>query len=237
MAGGPYCILDAATYPDQTTCEAFGTGRDSQFIFLGWGEGAWADKTLKDGTSLKTVRETATLHCADCHDVDINSHGSDADTPYMINGSSLNDHCWKCHASTTYSDTNTTGGSRINHANVDANVWGSNGLNGGSRLDPAAAAATFEGQCLNCHGGADYDGYGAIHGIPSGTDSRVSQKRYRFLGGSYMTYGWAGGDFVNSGVSGTCYFTGSATQPWSMCAKHSGTSGGDSSLYFRQTSY
>jgi len=236
LYGGPYCIIDPADAPDQATCESLGTGRDTRWIVVGWGETAWANYTLKNGTSLKAERETVTLHCADCHTVDTNAHGGG--NSYMMTTSAIDTTCFTCHNQTTYNGSSNNGESRFNHT-TDANVW-SGKASGGSRLDPNSSSGTKTvGMCVLCHGGAHYDGYGAIHGIPSSsTDLRRSQPRYRFIGGSTMSYGYAGSDWSTAGTAGTCYFISPDPQPWSYCSHHAaGTVSGSSSQYPKPVSY
>jgi hypothetical protein len=190
-----------------------------------WGDAAWVDKTLKNGTRIITdgIYESAAMHCADCHTVDYNSHG--ASNGFMLEATSIDGECWLCHNSAVYSD-NASGATRWSH-DKDAGAWAGGkgakiGLYGGN---------TDGSHCRNCHGGkigqggtmVGYDGYGGIHGLPSGTDPRSGEERYRFIGGDYMSHApasWTG----TSGGTPTCYFDSSSTsQDWSGCTQHSGT--------------
>ena len=231
IAGTNRCVDLAAT----TTALCSAKGGNWTWM-LGWSSAAWANKTLKNGTNLQTVRETATLHCSDCHTVDQNAHGGA--NRFMLTVSTIDGSCFTCHNQTTYDGTANTGESRFNHT-TDSNVW-SSGATGGSRLDATAAPGANVGMCLLCHGGAHYDGYGAIHGIPStSTDVRTSQNpRYRFIGGGTMSYYYAGGDWQSLNTGGTCYFINPDPQPWSYCSHHgAGTSGGSNSQYRKPITY
>jgi hypothetical protein len=189
-----------------------------------WGVGAWVTKTLKDGTELTTVREAAAMHCADCHTVDYNSHG--ASNGFMLEATSIDGECWLCHNSNVYSNTSSSL-TRWSH-DEDSSVWAGGK---GSRIgmygpDPYPTDGSY---CRDCHGGrignfssAFVDGYGGIHGLPSGADSRSGEERYRFIGGDYMSHtpaSWTG----TSGGTPTCYFDPvDKTQDWSGCTQHAG---------------
>jgi hypothetical protein len=187
-----------------------------------WGDAAWVDKTLKNGTRIISdgIYESAAMHCADCHTVDYNSHG--ASNGFMLEADSIDGACWLCHNSAVYSD-NASGATRWSH-DKDAGAWAGGkgskiGLYGGN---------TDGSYCRNCHGGSIgdggtfVDGYGGIHGLPSGADPRSGEERYRFIGGDYMSHApasWTG----TSGGTPTCYFGASTAQDWSGCTQHSGT--------------
>jgi hypothetical protein len=178
-----------------------------------WGSGAWVSNVLTNGTQLTTVRETATLHCADCHTVDQNAHGGTND--FMMTASTVDGTCYQCHNSSVYSD-NSSALTRWSHDN-EGQAWsaGKETLFGGSF-------------CLNCHGGqigdggSFLDGYGGMHGMDSGTiglDPKSGQPRYRFQGGIYMSHD--PGDWTGTGGSdGSCYFAASKTVDWSNCGQH-----------------
>jgi hypothetical protein len=184
-----------------------------------WSDEAWVDKTLKNGTRLITdgIYESAAMHCADCHTVDYNSHS--ASNGFMLEASSIDGECWLCHNSTVYSN-NASGATRWSH-DKDAGAYASGkgakiGMYGGN---------TDGSYCRNCHGGnigvlgSFVDGYGGIHGLPSGTDSRSGEERYRFIGGDYMSHSpasWTG----TSGNTPTCYFGADTTVDWSGCTNH-----------------
>jgi hypothetical protein len=211
-------VLDVYTQFDPTNPSHHavrGTAYNSHDV--DWGDTAWVDRTLQNGDQLITdaVYEAATLHCSDCHTVDQNAHGGS--NGFMLQASSIDNTCYLCHNASTYSN-NSSSDTRWDHSN-DSGVWdagkgskiGTYGVNEGSI-------------CLNCHGGDPAnDGFGGIHGLQSGTDPRSGEERYRFQGGSYMSHtpsSWT----TTSGGTATCYFdSGSATQAWSLCAKHSGT--------------
>ncbi len=188
-----------------------------------WDDPAWVNSTLKDGTNLQTVKETARLHCADCHTVDLNAHGGS--NIFMLTGSTIDDTCWTCHSNATYSNSGASRNQSRQDHRFDGRVLRSSGVQ----------SKVGNSYCLNCHAGnVSYDGWGAIHGIPSGNDPRLAQERYRFIGGSYMTYdgkGW------NTTTQGTCYFASSRSQPFSNCNQHSGSRSGYTPNYGRDTKY
>jgi hypothetical protein len=78
---------------------------------------------------------------------------------------------------------------------------------------------------MNCHGGrigeggtfTGYDGFGGIHGLQAGTDSRSGLQRYRFQGGAYMSHD--PGSWTDTSETSSCYFAG-ADQDWSNCGQH-----------------
>jgi hypothetical protein len=175
----------------------------------GWVAGAWVTRTLKNGTQMTTVRETATLHCADCHTVDTNAHGGS--NSFMLVGTTVDATCGVCHnTTTTYSATATAeGNSRFMHASYDSHVW------------DTGMQSSFGGYCRNCHGGDPskaYGAYGEIHGRKQ-TDSRGggSTNSYRFVGGTYMTY--VPSSWTAATASGTCYYN-SKAEPFSSCTQH-----------------
>jgi hypothetical protein len=213
---------------DKATCENYSA--KAVWTSTGWGATAWVSTTLKDGTVQDVVRETATLHCADCHTVDTNAHGGA--NIYMLTAATIDGVCWTCHSSSTYGNL-TAATSRFDHKR-DANVWDAGT---GSKLDSNTSGAF----CLNCHGGAEYDGYGAIHGIAAGSDQRLSdngktQERYRFIGGSYMSMET---DFTTASTV-TCYMNSNSKNEtrWSNCTQHgAGAAGTDTTQYSRGTEY
>jgi hypothetical protein len=179
-----------------------------------WGDTAWVDRTLQSGLSLITdsLYESATLHCSDCHTVDQNAHGGA--NGFMLQASSIDGTCYLCHEQTAYED-NTAGSTdtRWDHSNESA------------AFDPAvgsilgAYGGTAGSMCLNCHGGDPaVEGFGGIHGLPSGVDVRSGLERYRFQGGSYMSHD--PGSWTGTTGSATCYFAGTSAQDWSNCTKH-----------------
>ncbi|UCH80676.1 MAG: cytochrome c3 family protein, partial [Nitrospiraceae bacterium] len=183
-----------------------------------WGDGAWVDRELKNTTMLITdnIYESAQLHCADCHTVDYNAHGGA--NGFMLQASSIDDTCYLCHNSNVYSNSS-SGLTRWSHDN-DSAVWGDSKW---------AKIGEYNGNlgsaCMNCHGGNPAtDGFGGIHGLPSGADPRSGEERYRFMGGSYMSH--QPGSWTTTGGTATCYFAGSKTQDWSNCTQHSGTETG-----------
>ena len=181
-----------------------------------WGAGAWASWILKNDTQITTVRETANLHCADCHTVDYNAHGGV--NGYMLQASSIDDTCWLCHNSNVYSATGDSG-SRFDH-NVDSS----------RTMDPENGSlvgqydTNFGSRCLLCHGGDPaVDGLGGIHGLPpTPTDWRTGEQRFRFQGGARLSFlpvdNWTG-----NGGDGTCYTQSSGTS-WAQCSSHEGNS-------------
>jgi hypothetical protein len=182
-------------------------GKAYNTVNANWPSTAWVSRTLKNGTQMTTVRESAQLHCADCHTVDQNAHG--ASTAAMLIASTVDGTCWSCHSNNVYNfgAANETQ-SRFDHSTND----GQNTF--------TDVTTPFNSACLNCHGGdPEVDGYGGIHGLP-GNDPRSGQPRYRFIGGVYMAAypgTWTG----TSGTTPTCYFqTNSKTQPFASCAQH-----------------
>jgi len=185
-----------------------------------WGAGAWVNRTLKSGTSLTSVYEAATLHCADCHTTDQNAHGGA--NGFMLQASSIDGTCYLCHNSGVYGDVS-SGLTRWSHNN-DGGVRGNYSYIGNYNGNPGS-------ECMLCHGGnigdggSFIDGYGGIHGM-SGTDSRSGQTKYRFQGGSYMAHD--PGSWTGTSGSATCYFSNqSDTVDWSNCTQHGGTKAGD----------
>ena len=180
-----------------------------------WGAGAWVANSLKSGQELTTVFEAAQLHCADCHTVDSADGGAHGGANgFMLQAASIDGTCYLCHNSNVYSNNSSTL-TRWSHDNEPA-VW---------NTDKGALIGGYGGVvgsiCLNCHGGNPVtDGFGGIHGLPSGTDPRSGQERYRFQGGAYMSHD--PGSWDTTGGSATCYFAGSKNQDWSACTQHSG---------------
>jgi len=222
----------------------------------------WQNVTLKSGQQLQTVQETARLHCADCHTVDVNAHGSA--TPWMLtaagtgspNNSPIDNTCFQCHSSNYF------GGAvgRWDHSDDGSNPWAwrykaGNPLNleGGpsfwgsyatSYTDKSASNSNEDlSYCLNCHGGgngaeAAASMYGGIHGL-AGTDARGNTQRYRFMGGAYLAVNPGGNnDWTNQNATVTCYASSSANR-WATCAKHDNSQGDKGWTYTgnRGTSY
>jgi hypothetical protein len=202
-----------------------------------WGDAAWVNAPLKNGTNLMDNYEASTLHCADCHTVDLNAHGGGND--FMLTSATIDDTCYQCHNSNVYSDNYVAGTTRWDHSN-ETQAWN------------AGNESTFGGSfCLNCHGGqigdggSFLDGYGGMHGMDSGTtggpgslgvDPNSGQPRYRFQGGIYMSHD--PGDWTGTGGSdGSCYFAASKTVDWSSCGQHNSLQQGRtvSPLYSRGT--
>ena len=216
------------------TTEAGCTG--AGFVWGQWVEGAWINATLVNGTGLFSGRETARLHCADCHSVDANAHGSA--NGFMLQAASIDGTCGLCHnITTTYSDTATN----VEYSRHD-HTDDSNHTMDATRGSLLGEYDGYPGSvCLLCHGGAHYDGYGAIHGIPaSPLDIRTNLSRYRFTGGSTMSRNITSpsDDWDIGGASASCYFADPDPQPWSKCQHHS--LGGATTVdtqYGRGTSY
>jgi hypothetical protein len=203
----------------------------------GWGTGSgqyWTANTLKSGQSLKTVRETAQLHCADCHLVDQNAHGSSkvfmliGDPTNSFSGTSTIDAtCYLCHERAVHEDG--TGG-RWDH-NSDGSVW-----SGGKE--------TFwdDSYCFNCHGGGNGSEayiaqYGGIHGL-NGTDTMTGEPRWRFQGGAYLSPNPGdAGEWTTQSAEVVCYAQTSANK-WSNCSRHDGGSDNEAGYnYSRGTAY
>jgi predicted CxxxxCH...CXXCH cytochrome family protein len=192
-----------------------------------WGDTAWVDRTLKSGSQLITdnLYESAQLHCADCHTVDAGVGGAHGGSNgFMLQASTIDNTCYLCHNSATYSN-NSSSDTRWSHDNESA-VWdvGAGAVIGDYDSTDGTDAGSI---CRNCHGGDPVtDGFGGIHGLPAGSDPRSGEQRYRFIGGSYMSYqpsSWTG----TTGGTPTCYFDPSAkTVDWSYCTHHNGTDTG-----------
>jgi hypothetical protein len=191
-----------------------------------WGDNAWVDTTLKSGQSLRVVYETARLHCADCHTVDQAAHGGP--NGFMLQESSIDATCYNCHSEQVYQESGALSGSRWPHDGPDSGNFfntGNSAKIGEYRSNPGSI-------CLNCHGGRigeggtfiGYDGYGGIHGLPSGVDTRSGEERYRFQGGSYMSH--SPGSWTTTAGSNTCYFAAGSSQDWSNCTRHNDTETG-----------
>jgi hypothetical protein len=222
-------VLDAyGQYDPSNTSHHAVRGRAYSSHDTDWGSTAWVDVALK-GSGLDLVSsglyETAMLHCADCHTVDQAAHGGA--NGFMLQASTIDGTCYRCHNSNVYS-ANGAAGSRWTH-NQDSSVWSGS---------DAALIGAYRGdvgsKCMLCHGGKigeagtviGYDGYGGIHGLPSGVDTRSGEERYRFQGGSYMSH--SPGSWTTTAGSSTCYFEG-GDQDWSSCTRHTGTETGRTS--------
>jgi len=201
-----------------------------------WSSTTFVNRTLKSGQNLQSVRETATLHCADCHTVDTNAHGG-ANIFMLTAGGTSNTNstidktCTQCHNSGTY--INGTGG-RWDHKN-ERDVWG----------DGTASASNWDNsECLLCHGGgsADYNGmmeqFGGIHGM-NNNDPRGNMPPYRFMGGSYLYPNPDGNNNWTGTASGPTCYTSTSGNSWAKCNKHDGRTGnkGWPYNYGRPTSY
>jgi len=253
----------------------FATGNPSHHAVLGqrytsvdsnWAQSTWVNTTLKSGDALQTTRETSRLHCADCHTVDVNAHGSN--TPWMLtasgsgspNSSPIDATCFQCHASSVYF--NGTGG-RWDHS-IEGDAWSWKWKGNGGRYDVeggpswwGSTASTFtDGAatgnndlsfCMNCHGGgsadetADTRTYGAIHGLTNNSDPRGGKERYRFMGGAYITANPGDNNGWTAVTEPTCYGA-SASNAWSTCSKHDGKTGAKGKTswnynYGRSTAY
>jgi hypothetical protein len=217
-----------------------------------WTSSTWTSHTLRNGDIMNVVRETGTLHCADCHLTENNAHGAqnawhmlqsgtpdDNTTDYAMTNASFGTTaatvCWKCHSSSVYTPNSPSSGSRFTHS-------------GDTSWDVAYAAssngANLGPTCLTCHGG---DGFGHIHGRGSATDGdngtytagSGTYGKYRFMPGAWMQWkpGSSNNDNAWTETSGsTCYFPSSASA-WSNCTNHQGGSSGSSANYGRATTY
>jgi hypothetical protein len=60
-----------------------------------WDTATWTDYTLKDaaGSTMSTIKETATLHCADCHLSEQNAHGA-VNAWHMLRNGEPSGSCW-----------------------------------------------------------------------------------------------------------------------------------------------
>jgi hypothetical protein len=213
----------------------------------GWTAAAWSTHDLRSGDVMNVVRETATLHCSDCHLSESNAHGAsnawhmlqdgtvdnytnDSNMGGLQNSSNLNSNiCYKCHNRSIYQDTGSTV-PRVSH-DEDGDWYDSDygGATEGAELGPV---------CLNCHAG---DNFGNIHGVSGQYDpdnatwpiTGTQYTRYRFMPGAWMRWSPGGGtsstaagddsDWEASSQNGTCYFPNSSS--WSDCGQHNGTPG------------
>jgi hypothetical protein len=196
-----------------------------------WSATTFVNRTLKSGQSLTTVRETAQLHCADCHTVDQNAHGGanifmlTAGSNASNTGSTIDNTCLQCHNSTVY--VNGTGG-RWDHKN-EGDVW---------RNGAASASDWDSSECLLCHGGGsgDFTGrveqYGGIHGM-NNDDPRAGTgfPPYRFMGGSHIYPNPGGNNSWNAAANNTTCYGSSAANSWSSCNKHNGSTGSKGWIY------
>ncbi len=146
--------------------------------------------TTKNGENLQTVGETAGLHCSDCHLNELNAHGT-VSRFFLASGTTDSDvawngavgqatmPCYRCHSSTTYNSSGTTG--RFDHARD-------------SNRTLATMTSPLGIICFNCHGGYSNrpeGALGAIHGTNetyNPGNGAVSSKRYRFMSGSVMRF-------------------------------------------------
>ena len=104
-----------------------------------WPSTAWVSRTLKNSTQLTTVRESASLHCADCHTVDQNAHG--ASNSAMLIATTVDGTCWSCHSTNVYNNgaANETQ-SRFDHSSND-------GGNTFTQVSAYAYSGAFGGLC------------------------------------------------------------------------------------------
>jgi len=219
-------------------------GNNSQHAVLGprystnnsnWGTAVWVNTALKSGQNMQTVRERVQLHCADCHTVDTNAHGSATEFMLTASGtgtgtSPVDLTCYQCHTGSVYYN-GSNAASRYPHSAY-------------SRPFSATRGSTWASSiCLNCHGAgnkneADIAKWGGIHGI-TGTDTVSSQPRYRFIGGTMMS-GNPGnnGSWTTAPTSLTCYFQ-TNTNRLSQCTYHNGGQTNRSATfnYGRATTY
>jgi hypothetical protein len=235
-------------------------GNPSQHAVLGaryatnnasWTAAAWTANATRKGQILNnsTVRETATLHCSDCHLCETNAHGATNAWHMSLDGT-VNNYtndtvmtgtsygtatlCAKCHNGYTAAGNS----SRFDHSQ-DGHWEGYAFGSAGAKLGPV---------CLLCHAG---DGFGHIHGRGSATDGDNTQynpannstngtyTKYRFMPGAWMQVqvGPNKGDADwNSTGAQTCYFNTVST--WSGCSQHStGSVSKWTTTYGRATTY
>jgi hypothetical protein len=237
----------------------YNTGNPSHHAVLGarysttdadWVSGTWTTHTLRDtslpgGGVMNVVRETATLHCSDCHLSETNAHGAvnawhmllngtpdDYASDEVMTGESMSNTasvvCYKCHNSSVYT-------------HDEDGKW-QNGTYG----DRTADSAHLGPGCLLCHAG---DGFGRIHGRGSATDgddgtysAGGTYSKYRFMPGAWMKWspGGASGtdsDWDTSNAGATCYFPASTETTWNSCNTHDGSTRGSSTNYDRARTY
>ncbi|WP_242393101.1 CxxxxCH/CxxCH domain c-type cytochrome [Anaeromyxobacter oryzisoli] len=177
-----------------------------------WPATAWTAYVTKEGQTLNasTVRETAQLHCSDCHLNEANAHGTrttwymladssfsdaTADNKFLATGSPTGtDSCFRCHAPGTYgegaanattqsrTDAHTGSCPRIDGPSVQTNLGANIGYDN-------SGDATHQIPCLMCHAGG---GLGYIHGMNftyKPYNGTVTSKTYRFQGGG-GTWRW-----------------------------------------------
>ena len=229
-------------------------GNPSQHAVLGgrysttnasWTATAWTGHTLRNGQVMNTARETARLHCSDCHLAEQNAHGAanawhllmngqsgDFTTDYDMGGKAPTDTasivCYKCHSSSVYANVASTANTRFSH-NRESRVWAANYGDGTAATDGAVLGAS----CLLCHAG---DGFGNIHGV-SGTYTSNGDTftRYRFMNGAWMYWdpGTSAGDAAwtdPNGTNGTCYMPPSSS--WTGCTQHADGAAGTQAVNF-----
>jgi predicted CxxxxCH...CXXCH cytochrome family protein len=147
-----------------------------------WDTNTWTtNHTLRSGDDITSVKETATLHCSDCHLSETSAHGA-ANAWYMLLNGTADDFttdqvmtdqdpqvqpesliCYKCHNSSVYTSIGTvTGAARADH-NLDVR-WDDDGK---AEFGTGSDRAYLGPACLLCHSG---DGFGHIHGRGSATD-------------------------------------------------------------------
>jgi hypothetical protein len=204
----------------------------------GWTSG----KTLKSGQTLATSEETSQLHCADCHSVDTNAHGS-ANANMMV-ASTVDATCYTCHASGTYSAT-ASAGSRVNHSMC------------GHTFDSGMESTFGTSFCFNCHAGTKLDTfpnpYGSIHGMQTGADPNYTtgtigskdtaglnkvEERWRFMGGQLGAWRESGANWNTNTDPVTCYMRTSGNA-YTNCTRHAGGVNGSkqSTTFSRELKY
>ncbi len=210
-----------------------------------WPDAAWTTYITKEGQNIRTVGETAGLHCSDCHLNEVNAHGSQY-TRYMlsdmdggdvayINGvlESATHVCAKCHERTVYAyDATNPTASQFPHKDMCVNPANPNdsdypdATHLGNRSDTGFGSHL---PCLACHGGVDF---GAIHGsnakyVPGGQAGIT--KRYRFMSGGAMRFFRPGettpvtdSTWEESGAAGISCYTINAADNFGSCKQHFG---------------
>jgi predicted CxxxxCH...CXXCH cytochrome family protein len=236
-------------------------GNPSQHAVLGarysttdadWPAAAWVNHTLRNGDTMNVVRETATLHCSDCHLSETNAHGAQNAWHMLLDGVANNftndtvmgglrhdqnrdiNVCYKCHNRNTYQDVDSAN-TRVWHS--EDGDWDQADYGTGNSDE-----AYLGPPCLSCHSG---DNFGNIHGVSGTYDpdnatwpiTGTRYTRYRFMPGAWMRWSPGGGtsstpagddtdwESFDTGGVGTCYFPPTTGSNWSNCTSHSGNPG------------
>ncbi|MDH3976639.1 MAG: hypothetical protein OEV42_20440, partial [Deltaproteobacteria bacterium] len=216
-----------------------------------WDTLAWTNHSYRNGAVANVAKETATLHCSDCHLSESNAHGA-TNAWYMLQNGTPNDYttdyamegiipkndvtastdigesmvCWKCHSPAVYSGNgiNDATVSRTDHSD-DGGGWFDVSDFGGK----VSQGAYLGPACLLCHSG---DGFGRIHGRGSATDGDNGQytpnggtgsfTKYRFMPGAWNAWQPGTDDTAwNGPKTGDTGCYLPASSSWTACGQHS----------------